>query len=325
MPGFTTHYLFGVKNLKQFKNSVPYSILTDSINKHRNVFYLGLQGPDIFFFQLESYIRRYNPGSMAHRKCTSTFLKALIQTPVLLVKEEERQIARAYAAGFLGHYILDAKMHPYVYSLTGHGDYLERKGYGEHIALESDIDTSLLMRYGRHRPSEFPQWKVIAFGPHTRGVVANILYEAYSITFPNLSLSKSFLYRAIWSMQMGTKLIYNPHHYKRQLFGKAEKLISGKIRVSTVVPSDRLEYCEDPLNLQHKLWKNPWKPAINSTESVPQMIQKASKQYQKAFCELAELYDVDPFEKQYDVLLSRLRHTLGRKSYHTGFDWRLGE
>jgi len=47
MPGFTTHYIFGMKAY----NDMPNSRLKHIVAKHRWLYQLGLQGPDMFFLQ----------------------------------------------------------------------------------------------------------------------------------------------------------------------------------------------------------------------------------------------------------------------------------
>lgn len=48
MPGFTTHYLFGVKAY----NDLPNNYLKHVISKYRWLYQIGLQGPDIFFYNI---------------------------------------------------------------------------------------------------------------------------------------------------------------------------------------------------------------------------------------------------------------------------------
>lgn len=55
MPGFMTHYLFGVKNLQQIRQNGECRTLLESIDRNKTVFQLGLQGPDIFFYHLASH------------------------------------------------------------------------------------------------------------------------------------------------------------------------------------------------------------------------------------------------------------------------------
>lgn len=325
MPGFTTHYLFGVNNLKQIKKKNDCQMLVHSIERYKTVFQLGLQGPDIFFYHPASQMRRVRPGSVVHTRWTGDFMKCLIEAPELFWKEEDRQIARAYAAGFIGHYILDTQMHPYVYYRTGVGVKLKQRGYARHIELETDIDSRLLMRYAGCLPSEFAYGRTIDFGRRIRSVVSMILFHAYNTIFPELSLTKGFLSRAICSMQIGTKLTYNPHNYKRLILGKIEKVVFGRLEVSPVIPTDYLKRTRDPLNLQQRQWHNPWDTKAVSQMSVPQMIKKASGRYQKALRQLNHLYKIDPFEPAYDKRLEELYQFLGQQSFHSGLDWTLGE
>ena len=48
MPGFTTHYLLGVKAY----NDLPNNQLRRIISKYRWLYQLGLQGPDMFFYNI---------------------------------------------------------------------------------------------------------------------------------------------------------------------------------------------------------------------------------------------------------------------------------
>lgn len=325
MPGFTTHYLFGVNNCRRLKNKQCCHTLLQSIDSYKTVFQLGLQGPDIFFYHLASQLKKVRPGSIAHTRWTGEFLKCLIEAERLFTKTEERQMAQAYAAGFIGHYVLDTQMHPYVYDRTGVGDVLKKKGYADHIALESDIDAALLMRYTGCLPSAFPYGKTIAFGKKTRAVIAKILFDTYDSVFEELALSKGFFSRAIRSMQIGTRLTYNPHNYKRQILEKAEKVLFGHLQISPVIPCDFIQCTKDPLNLEHRQWKNPWDTQLRFRSSVPDLIKKASVRYQEALKQLDCLYSEDTNEEgRYDKVLEQLCIFLGQQSFHSGLDWILG-
>ena len=48
MPGFTTHYILGTKAY----NDMPQNNLKFIIAKYRWLYQLGLQGPDMFFYNL---------------------------------------------------------------------------------------------------------------------------------------------------------------------------------------------------------------------------------------------------------------------------------
>lgn len=125
-------------------------------------------------------------------------------------------------------------------------------------------------------------------------------------------------------MQIGTRLTYNPHNYKRRVLAKIERILLGRPQISPVIPSDNLQCRKDPLNLEHRRWHHPWTEEA-CRDSVPQMIKKASLYYQKALKNLDRLYSADPYDDGYETFMEQLCQFLGQKSYHTGLDWVLGE
>lgn len=93
MPGFTTHYLFGVNTYKSLRNDALKKIIFD----HHAAYSLGQQGPDIFFYYLPSYVlHKNNIGSVAHIQDTGKFLSYLIESRKLFPDKREEAIAQAY-------------------------------------------------------------------------------------------------------------------------------------------------------------------------------------------------------------------------------------
>ena len=66
MPGFTTHYIFGMKAY----NDMPNSALKHIVAKYRWLYQLGLQGPDMFFTTFPSCATATT--AMWALTCTST-------------------------------------------------------------------------------------------------------------------------------------------------------------------------------------------------------------------------------------------------------------
>ena len=140
MPGFTTHYLFGVETCHRLGASP----LRRELMENHTAFGLGLQGPDIFFYDLPSYvIYKKNIGSAAHTTDTGKFLFFLLQSRFLFPKGKKRQIAESYIAGFIGHYLLDTTCHPYVYDRSKSCSD-SATAFAPHVYLETDIDTAFL-------------------------------------------------------------------------------------------------------------------------------------------------------------------------------------
>ena len=110
MPGFTTHYLFGVGAYKR----LPSPKIRRIIRTNHSAFSLGLQGPDVFFYYLPSYVlHAINLGALAHDRDTGAFFSNLLQS-CLLFKGNERKVssAHAYLCGFMGHYTEDCNARP---------------------------------------------------------------------------------------------------------------------------------------------------------------------------------------------------------------------
>ena len=107
MPGFTTHYLFGVDACRRLTSTSMHNM----IRRDHSAYALGLQGPDLFFYYLPSYLmHRKNIGDLAHRKDTSQFFANLLQSRKLFAgKKHSLSIADAYICGFMGHYMLISK------------------------------------------------------------------------------------------------------------------------------------------------------------------------------------------------------------------------
>lgn len=176
MPGFTTHYLFGLNSFRELEEPD----LVSCIRKFPHAFCMGLQGPDIFFYYLPSYLRSSgNIGQLAHHKNTGVFLTQLLKSKDLFLEETEQQIAISYICGFLGHYVLDTTCHPYIFAKSHYGTY--DKGYfGHHVYLETDIDAELLTYYKNCAPSEFNQSATLHISRKERHIIASLLLKTYS-------------------------------------------------------------------------------------------------------------------------------------------------
>ena len=74
MPGFTTHYLFGLSCYKQMREGH----LKDLISKHKHVFNFGEQGPDLFFFYLPSHLSREPIGTLMHEYGSGSFFRSML-------------------------------------------------------------------------------------------------------------------------------------------------------------------------------------------------------------------------------------------------------
>lgn len=324
MPGFTTHYLFGLHAYKQLADTP----LKRIIQKNHAAYSLGLQGPDLFFYFLPSYaIHADNIGAVAHTRLTGEFLRRLIDSRKLFPDPKEQQIAVAYIAGFLGHYTLDARCHPYVYWNTGFRvseQNPEKKKnsryHGCHISFEVDIDTELLQFYKRRLPSSFRQNSTILLTRLQLRTIASILYDVYQKTYPQLGVRYSTMRAAIRSIQLGTKWLRDPSGRKKSWLGKTENCIWGYPLLSALIPSDTLTSYLDPLNILHRPWRNPWDKSRISTDSFFDLMEQAQTDYQYILQKFNRLIRTRFHAPKEQIRTKALLNCLGNHSYHSGLD-----
>lgn len=112
MPGFTTHYILGMKAY----NDMPQTSLKFIIAKYRWLYQLGLQGPDIFFYNLPVLRHRdhRNVGSHMHEHLVNQFFSCCFENLTNIESRQQREEGLAYVCGFLCHYVGDSICHPYV-------------------------------------------------------------------------------------------------------------------------------------------------------------------------------------------------------------------
>ncbi|MCI8484210.1 MAG: zinc dependent phospholipase C family protein [Lachnospiraceae bacterium] len=316
MPGFTTHYLFGADTYKKLEKSP----LKNAIQKQHNAYSLGLQGPDLFFYFLPSYIiHKNNIGSVAHTEKTGVFLHYLLNSRKLFSDPLEKQIAEAYIAGFLGHYTLDTRCHPYVYWKTEYQK-KDNRYYGIHMSLETDIDAELLQFYKHCPPSSFHPEASIRLSKKQLHTIALILHYVYAKTYPELNIHYLSIYASVRSIQLGIKFLQDPAGKKKRIIGRLEQLFLGYTLFSSMIPSDTLTIHIDPLNILRRSWKNPWDTSITSNDSFLDLIEQAQKDYFTLLADLNQLFTAAPSSKAEHTCRKKLLKALGNNSYHSGLD-----
>lgn len=315
MPGFTTHYLFGIQTLKHLDDLQMKKI----IKKNYTAFSLGLQGPDLFFYEISSYVfYKTNIGSVAHTTDTGNFLSFLLKSRNIFSDKKDISIANAYIAGFFGHYLLDTACHPYVYAISGNLPE-EPSTFGAHVYLETDIDTAFLWNYKKMLPSEFRQERTIHLTLRQRRVIATILHYCYENVYPRLHVSYATTYAATLAMPFICRMFHDPAGQKKALARKGESILLGYPFISPLIPSDSLTFYKDPLNQKHRRWANPWDTSLRSTASFPELFEQASQQYVKCLADLHQLFSCCHSSREH-ALTEDILTFMGNKSYHSGLD-----
>lgn len=134
MPAVYAHYRFGqlvLSRLPAEKQKI--------IQAHRDLYDLGLQGPDLLFhYHPLGHDPLKGTGPRMHEAPAEAFFRPAGEQ---LCRSRDSDALLAYLWGFLCHFALDFHCHPYI-------DAAEAAGGPGHLAMEADFDRSLLEEAG---------------------------------------------------------------------------------------------------------------------------------------------------------------------------------
>lgn len=321
MPGFTTHYILGIKAY----NDIPSNQLKHIISKHRWLYQLGLQGPDMFFYNIPILRHRdyRNVGSYMHESHISEFFSCYLEEITQIKSKQQKEQALSYFCGFLCHYIGDSICHPFVYGRIQYDiNNPSSQHHGLHAALENDIDALLLKYHKKKKPSEFNQAATICLNGLELQFVSQMLSTCinktyYPITYKNnFQVTPAMVHRSIMALRFGCRTLSDPSGRKRNSIEFVESLFLRNPMASRKLVTDRVKNPRQSLNLDHETWCNPWDMRLASNASFPDLFHQSLAKCSTVYYLVNELI-ISGLNTQ-SGNFDRLLEELGSYSYHSG-------
>ena len=177
MPAMYAHYVFGRETLPLFNAEIQ-----QIIKAHRNMFDLGLQGPDFYFFDQLKYLK----GKTFARIGRELHHEPCEQLLAHFERENGRYVdisTLAYVLGLIGHFSLDSTCHPYIDA------WVEAMPYN-HMRMETEFDRFLLERDGK-KARRFPLGQCMASDKQQRMAIG-YLYEGHGSAKEVASLLREY-------------------------------------------------------------------------------------------------------------------------------------
>lgn len=321
MPGFTTHYIFGMKAY----NDMPFTPLKHTIAKYRWLYQLGLQGPDMFFYNIPILRHRdyRNVGSYMHEHKVNAFFECCLRRIGTICSRQQQEEAISYLAGFMNHYIADSICHPYVYGRIGYQvDTPTSMHHGMHAHLENELDAILLWKYKKKKPSEFNQTATICLNGQEIQFISHFLASCinetyYPITYRNnFQVTPAMVHRSIWALRFGCRTLSDKTGKKKFGIAQVESIFVNHPVASAKMVTDSVTDYRSSCNLNHEAWGNPWDPTRVSTASFVDLFHETLDKCSRVYELLnSAVTDNVPLDKQ-DLL--PLLTELGNESYHSG-------
>jgi len=288
IPGLLTHYICGDICLNKLKNSELKNIIT----KNRQIYNVGTQGPDVFFYYLPCLYRKkwYQLGNTLHKTNVQAFFGAMLNHIEILDNIEQKNIAISYLAGYLTHYSLDYHTHPYIYYRSGFKTDNDRnpklKYSANHRNFETSIDTLMLKLISSEKPSDRKICEIIRVSRNESMVTAEILSKALKDVY-DIDMSGNHIYRAIYSMFTANRLMQSKKGKRKFLMEFIENFTIGEHIISSLIHEQDTKGDIDFLNLKRAPWYKPWddieKYECAFTDMFEHAIEEAVKMIESEF------------------------------------------
>ena len=153
MPSAITHQLVAEEAEKLLPEGLQHII-----ERAPDEYFLGCQGPDLFFFYRIGNKSEYNLGKFLHRnrpydvfRFFARLLSGEQSARFPAYSDEDRTRAFAYILGYIAHYATDSTFHPFVYN------YMDKEGSEKrvHQLIENDWDVYFLRKFRGREAEKF--------------------------------------------------------------------------------------------------------------------------------------------------------------------------
>ena len=255
MPDVAVHASFGREVLASLPEEIRSAIVSEPYT-------FALFGPDVWFMH-KPWLRQEGRGRRMHTTKTGAFLLSLLrQTSVSSCRAE----MFSYLAGFLCHYALDSIAHPYIIWVTAQ----ERVFPRSHMSLEHALDAVEIQRDGfwgtKHPVTDhyFPLLRLPACMQPDLDAVFESVY-GWKDCWADLNRScrrYRFCYRVL--------------EHPRGLAARLARTTKADV-LRSLSYSESHFHTLDPENTEHRTWCHPFDSTQNSSESFPELREKARR------------------------------------------------
>lgn len=288
MPAFAAHEIFGEEALQETKGK-----LNEVVAKHPEVFRLGCQGPDLFFFNpfMKLVHRKVDLGSRLHTSQINRFFEVFLDELLKLSNKQGLEIGISYFLGFVSHYTLDTELHPYIYARSGYRDGVKDSGarsFPAHQRLEAVIDQKILMVKKGIMPSGYYPEKRIRVSEAELSVIARLMSRTLQRIYHLMIFDENI--KASYRCMRGViRHVYDHSGRKRQHVRQFEAVVLGRPVIANMMVADRMPDRRDAMNTLGRMWTSPWNPKEHFDKSVWEMYDIAMERYQDYYTRLEPL------------------------------------
>ena len=260
MPALITHDFFAHDVMNAYADACGNS------RSECDAFLLGSQGPDPLFFGRGMAPYGTSVLGMRMHSEEPTKLLAALSSSLNVLEGDAQLIGRAYAHGFLLHYLLDSSVHPLVYWLVDSLCNAGVEGLGDddhsvvHHSIERELDEMVLFQKRGMTVREFkPTRHILLANPWVLSVVQR-MYAYLALTVFCTEMAPTAFAHALAMYRLEQQLLYSPSGTKRAILGTIEKAVRPGSHSYIQSVSHRASELETTwfANPDREPWEHPW-------------------------------------------------------------------
>lgn len=231
-----------------------------------DAFLIGNQGPDIILFSraLIGLQKFRDLGNTMHDKKPTELIWALWNS-LSILEGEDREIGRAYALGFLCHYLLDSTVHPLVYGQVYQlcdagvpGLSRDEASQEVHGVIETDFDEMVLLEKRAETVETFsPSERILRAPKHVLDVVS-LMYSYIALTVYGMRIPKDMYSRSFAGYHAIERLLYSPKGGKRAVLSTLERIGRPNSMYDAMSHRAKEHTTSEFDNHEHRVWENPF-------------------------------------------------------------------
>ncbi len=259
MPADYTHYIFADKLIKK---------------DNKKIATLASQGPDIFFFYGLALTPRKNGKEIRHfghllHNINPVEVYSYLIDYSLKQDKNTKNILLAFTKGFIYHYTLDRKIHPFVLTKTDYDNPNKKKKKIsiEHQYLEAAIDTLLAKEEGYILEPNSMYDVPIEQITLVSVMLSNLAKEVFNVDY----IKDDTYLKAFKDYRRIKKIFYSKKGKKKKIY---DLFFRNTPLSSMSHPLTVKEPYEDALNKKREIWINP-NNKKKQTESVLELFEAA--------------------------------------------------
>jgi len=314
MPALFTHCLCGQKMLSLVNNPK----LIETVSAYRQVFNLGTQGPDFFFFHLAKPWSRKEKvkdfGERLHNENVMNFFSVMLDY-IMNNSDKELPLLASYLYGYTCHYALDLNTHPYIFYKTGFvrsGELPHNKFVVFHRQFETAIDVLMLKRIMDVKPYTMNAPELIRVNNLEARAVSKMYEYALNKVF-EVKVYRLQIEKAISNFRQIETILRDKQGIRKKIISLLEDLLGKQRLISSLIYPPEIHDDLDYLNLKHLSWSFPWDISMIRTDSFIDMFDYSANEAAK-LCEQISFFIENKNERANTLAM------LGNRSFSTGID-----